>query len=332
MQETTTPHKVLIALADGQFHSGQELGESLQLTRSAIWKAVRQLQALGLAIQSVVGKGYRIVGGIELLDRQHMMSELTPQSLDTLSELFVLTHIDSTNDFLLSKANTGEKATLACVAETQTHGKGRRGRHWQSPFGTNLYFSLLWHFKKMSYEVIGASQAVAIALLRALKKLGVKENIQLKWPNDILWEQKKIAGILCEISAEQHGHCSLVIGIGINTALPAQAGEYISQPFADLATIMKKPISRNKLASFLINELIALLPQFEKAGLTPFLDEWNEHDAFIDKAVTLTMGQNEISGTMKGISTQGELILTNPDGQTNHYLTGFIEKMRPSPC
>ena len=328
MQVNSTPYKVLVTLANGHFHSGEELGKNLKLTRSAIWKAIRQLEKCGVKIDSVVGKGYRIVGGMDLLDQTAILQALSSQTAKQLDELFVLPTVDSTNDFLLSKANSGDKRILACIAETQTHGKGRRDRHWQSPFGTNLYFSLLWHFDKISHEVIGASQAVAIALIRALKKCGVSDQVQLKWPNDILWNYKKIAGVLSEISSEQHGHCSLVIGIGINTAFPSLIDNSIDQPYSDLSTILQRPISRNHLATILLDELFTLLPQFSKQGLLPFLDEWKQHDAFLNKSIKLQMNQREITGTVQGLSPQGELILVDQQGKTQHYLTGFIEQLR----
>ena len=324
MKKNKTSQCILNALRDGQYHSGEALGNQFRVTRSAIWKAIKQLSAAGIEVQSITGKGYRIQGGIELLDQQAILKFLDPQTDTLLKDLMILDEIDSTNDYLLARAKSEPKQILACFAETQTKGKGRRGRHWTSPFGTNIYHSILWNFTKDPAELMGLSLAIAVAVIQALKKYGIEKDVGLKWPNDILWKNKKLSGVLVEMIARPHEDCSVVIGVGINTKMSNSQIKNINQPWTSIEEITSTKVQRNKLAGLLLNELIHALNQFQQHGLEPFLKQWKSYDLYCGKAVKLLMPEQEIHGIMQGISEKGELILLQKNNELRHFLSGEV--------
>lgn len=324
MTQKKNSQKILKLLADGKFHSGEEIGEILSISRSAVWKNIHELMNLGLDIQSTIGKGYCITNGLELLEHHIIQNQLDNIVHQHLNQLIILNRVDSTNEFLISQANAHCKETVACFAEQQEKGRGRRGRHWASPFGTNIYHSLLWHFAKDPGEILGLSLVTAIAVTRALKKYGVEQEIHLKWPNDVLWKNRKLAGVLLEMVAESHSNCSIVIGVGLNTRMSSQQASTVDQLWAGVFDIINKPVERNKLAGILLNELIHVLLQFQYEGLTPFLQEWYSLDNLIGKPVVLFTSNKKINGIVQGISHRGELILKNNHNEIKKFLSGEV--------
>ena len=314
--------KALLAiLGDGQFHSGNELGAALGYTRSAIWKAVRQLQALGVDVFSVRGKGYRLANPLELLDRERIWASLEPSSRTLLHNLEVHFELDSTNRYLLLRPPVAIDRGAACLAEYQSAGRGRRGRNWISPLGANLYLSLGWGFASGAAQLSGLSLAVAIAVVRALDKIGV-QGAGVKWPNDIYHQRRKLAGILLELRGEAEGPCYVVIGIGINHYLSPQAREQISQPCTDIASL-DKPVSRNQLAATLLDQLLVVMREYSSQGLAPFLSEWRQLDVFAGQEVCLQTAQETIAGIVQGIDAQGALLL-DCAGQLRRFHSGDV--------
>lgn len=311
-------------LADGNFHSGQDLGKRLGITRSAIWKSIHELSKLGIHIVSVVGKGYQIPGGLSLLDQKALTKELNDGAQQMLDQIIVLDQVDSTNTFLMNQIQSQPNRTLACLAEQQTQGKGRRGRHWVSPFGHNIYLSLLFHFNKDPSELMGLSIAIAIAVSKTLQKLGVNDGLGLKWPNDILYNGKKLCGILLEMVAKQHEQTSIVMGVGINTQVNDQEAINIDQPWISLSDILDAPIDRNLLASMLINELILTAKKFAESGLEPFIKDWERLDCYRGKAIVLHTPKEQINGIMQGISNRGELQLLKADQTQVSFMSGEV--------
>lgn len=325
MKQTDTTYKLLMLLNDGKFHSGQTLADTLKISRSAIWKASKQLSELGIDIQSISGKGYRIPHGVELLNQTHIEQQLDPNTKNALDQLIILNDkIGSTNDYLLSLIQSQPQKKIACFAEYQTQARGRRGRTWIAPYGTNIYHSLLWHFDKDPAEIVGLTLAIAVALTQALARYGIKEGISVKWPNDILWQGRKLAGILLEVVGERHEHSAVVIGVGLNTYIPHSLGHQINQPWVDVYQITQSFPRRNQLAAFLLNELIHALQLFEQEGLNPFIAPWYQLDHMMGKTVTLHTPNGKIKGIMHNISDKGELILLCDDGQEKHFLSGEL--------
>lgn len=326
MEKDKTPHKILQILKDGHFHSGEQLGHTLNMTRSAIWKGIKQLSKYGLDIQSISGRGYRIDGGLNLLNSVEISKHLPKQQENQLAGLAVLDQVSSTNDYL-SKLPITENLSqpfYAALCEQQTAGRGRRGRDWLSPYGHNIYLSLRWDCQKDPFELSGLSLVIGIAIIRALKAYGIPDGAQLKWPNDILYKGKKLAGVLIEMTAEAHNKTAIIIGVGINTFLSDLQLKDINQPCTTLYDILLNQINRNRLSALLINEMIAILNVFDKDGLTPFLPEWESYAPSIGSLVTVLHKNNSIVGTMKGITEQGELILEDAQQNTHKFVSAEV--------
>jgi BirA family biotin operon repressor/biotin-[acetyl-CoA-carboxylase] ligase len=317
-----TRKQILEILADGKFHSGTELANHLGISRSAIWKQLRTLPELGLECIAVTGKGYRLTRAIELLDESRIYAVLTPEVVQLVSKLEVFDQIDSTNSFLMS-GQVLDSGTI-CIAVHQTAGKGRRGREWVSPFGSNIYLSVLWHFSNGPSTISALSLAVGVAVVRALSQFNIG-GIGLKWPNDIYWQEKKLGGILVEVTGEADGPCAAVIGLGLNLFLPEAAAKTITQDWADLQQVMPEVVlSRNHLTAILINELINIIANYDSVEFNAYLDEWRSYDCLKGKMAILYLGEQQFQGEVVGIDDQGMLLLKDMSGKIKAYASGEV--------
>ena len=309
------PSPILSLLSDGQFQSGQVLAEALGVSRTAVWKQLNKFSdETGIDIESVKGKGYRIPGGLDLLDSSTVEQALGSRAKTLLSELQIEQHIDSTSAELLRRAEQGASPGIVCTAEQQSAGRGRRGRTWVSPFARNLYVSALWHFHTGAAALEGLSLAVGVAVARALHTCDVAP-VQLKWPNDIQSNGAKLGGILLEMSGDADGSCKVVVGIGINVAMPQEAGSGIDQQWTDVNSIASTtPVQRNALLAALLDELLPLLADFEQRGFAAWRDEWQTLDAYADEAVVMSMGERDLAGTARGVDERGALRLETTTG------------------
>ena len=307
--------QLLNLLADGTFHSGEKIGELLGVSRTSVNNYIKALQEIGLDIYKVTGKGYCSAAPLILLNQQAI------KTLSGVKNVHVQQILSSTNQYLLDKIPDLSKGQT-CIAEYQTAGRGRRGREWISPFASHLYFSMYWRLDSGIDKVSGLSLLVGIATVNALEKLGI-QGVGLKWPNDLYYQGKKLAGILIELNAQASDVCHSVIGIGINVRMPAEQGKLIDQPWIDLNSISNEPIDRNRLSAILINELQLLLPEYEKTGLSTFLARWFELDCFINQQVNLIVADRIQTGLCRGINQQGALLL-EINGQINPYIGGEI--------
>jgi BirA family biotin operon repressor/biotin-[acetyl-CoA-carboxylase] ligase len=309
----TLEYQVLSALADGSFRSGNALAVELGVSRTAIWKYVQSLLDKGVDIFSVPGKGYRLDMPIELLDQglinQHVGSE---QQL-LLSQLDVCYSVDSTNTQLRELAIQGADSGHVCFAEHQTHGRGRRGRQWVSPFGRNLYFSFLWRFSGVPHSLGGLSLAMAVGVARALREIGL-EGVQVKWPNDLQYQGRKLAGILLEMSGDPTANCHIITGVGVNVGMPAASADKIDQPWIDVSRACGKQVSRNQLAGRLLHHILVVMEAYPKTGLQPLMAEWQQMNAMADQEVELHTPTGIICGIMAGIDEDGALLLKQSDG------------------
>lgn len=304
---------LLTLLSDGSYHSGEALGARLGVSRAAIWKQVKMLRDIGVSVHAVTGKGYRISNGIQLLDRQRIQTNLYPGVADSITGFDVHFSIGSTNSEAMTKG-VENLCTYLVMAEHQSQGRGRRGRTWVSPFGHNLYMSLLWSFQGGIGELEGLSLACALAVLRSLKKLSYIGG-QVKWPNDVLFNNKKLAGILLEVSGDISGPCKIVIGIGLNTDMPAEAGHGIDQPFCDLKSVSGGLVDRNLVASVLVSELVMIIREFELSGFRTLVSEWMEADAFLGRPIEVSSAHHVQLGIGAGVDDSGRLLLDTTDGR-----------------
>lgn len=305
MKEHTIKLAILKALSTGDFISGEELGEQLGVSRAAISKHIKGTQDWGIDIFRVQGKGYQLSQPLQLLDESILKT-----SLNTPVELIPI--IDSTNQYLLERVDELESGSV-CIAEYQAKGRGRRGREWVSPFGSNLYMSMFWRLDAGMAAAMGLSLVVGVAIVEALEKLGLN-GVKLKWPNDLYYQDRKLAGILVEMSGQAGGAANLVIGMGMNLMMSDQT-EGITQPWASLAEVAdKEHIDRNQLAITMINTLHSALGDYEIYGMSGFVERWNRLDNFLGRPIKLIMGPREITGIAKGINEQGAVLLETENG------------------
>ena len=317
----STQHQLLVKLSDGKFHSGEQLAAELNVTRAAIWKSIKTLQSeFELDIHAVTGKGYRLSHPIELLDKEVIIRYLKTHIINSEIETFLT--IDSTNRYLMKKVLLADVQSHAVFAEQQTSGRGRHGRTWVSPFGGNLYFSVLYPFQRAPRDATGLSLAVGVAIVEQLEQLGIK-NAKLKWPNDVLVEGRKLCGILLELHGESHGPLAVVVGIGINISMSENAANEIDQPWVSYESLTQGPVSRNQLAAEFLSNVLLALQEFELNGLESFRERWLQRDCYLNKKVKLQLGDREVVGISRGIDQQGALLLES-QGQVQRYYSGEI--------
>lgn len=313
-KEPTTKLAILHRLADGQFHSGEALGQALGVSRAAVAKHIKSLKDWGLEIYRVQGKGYCLDKPMQLLDGDKIVSNL--------GRVDVFAEIDSTNQYLLDHVPELEQGSV-CLAEYQAAGRGRRGRKWVSPFGHNLYLSMYWNLSAGLGAAMGLSLAIGIATVEALEKLDI-HGVKLKWPNDLYYQDKKLAGVLVELSGQTGGVADVVIGMGMNIAISEQDSQAITQPWTCVQDIVaERDIDRNQLASALIESWHQTLVEYEVSGLSSFLTRWQRLDNYFGRPVRLIMGEQQHQGVMKGINEQGAVLLENEQG-TQAFFGGEI--------
>jgi len=286
-------------LANGECLNGAALAEELGITRAAIWKRIRALRQLGLAIGGSAGEGYRLAQPIEPLNASLIAAEITHAGVD----LQVAGAVASTNRQLIGQ---GTPHATALVAEAQTAGRGRRGRGWSSPLGGGVYLSLGWRFESGLAGLAPLSLVVGVTAAGLLRGLGPAA-VQVKWPNDLVIDNAKLGGCLVEVSGAAEGPCRAVVGCGINLIAPDPAT--IDQPCTGLM-VHGCPIGRNVLAGRLIDALARALATFDRTGFAPFHGQWNRLDALRDRRVRVERAQDEtIDGVAAGVDSSGRLLI-----------------------
>lgn len=318
MKDNTVPLALVGILADGEFHSGEQLGETLGMSRAAINKHIQTLKEWGLDVFTVTGKGYSLSAPIQLLNEQSIALQLDQNRVS------VIPVIDSTNQYLLERMDSLQSGDT-CVAEYQQAGRGRRGRQWFSPFGSNLYLSMYWRLEQGPAAAMGLSLVIGIVMAEVLQELGARD-VRVKWPNDLYLQDRKLAGILVELTGKTGDAAQIVIGAGINLAMRSPDAEVVNQGWINLQEAGIN-IDRNALTAMLVNKLRRTLLEFERDGLAPFQQRWAALDNFINRPVKLLIGDREVLGIARGIDQQGGLMLEQ-DGVTKSWVGGEIS-LRP---
>lgn len=293
---------VLHLLADGKFHSDKEISQSLGIPCKIVSEILKRILDPSINLQIVNLRNYRILGGLELLNAAFIQDELGKSS-QLLTQVEIVTIVDSTNNYLLEKI--GETGNYAVFAEQQTAGRGQFNRQWISSFGKNIYLSLLWHFPRCS-NLTGLTLVIGIAIIRALEKYGLSD-IQLKWPNDIVHQGKKLGGILIESRSHKTTIHTAVIGIGLNLYYPFSASPAIEQTVTDIYSLQKLPPQRNRLAGLILKNLLYVLPEFQIKGFTDFTQEWQRVDSLVDKPISIQTATHCLDGIARGVNAQGQL-------------------------
>ncbi|EPB99947.1 hypothetical protein L861_08155 [Litchfieldella anticariensis FP35 = DSM 16096] len=297
-------------LSDGDFHSGEQLGERLGVSRTAIWKQLKKLEAMDIPLEAVKGLGYRLAEPLELLDGPAIVSNLSRDGRRHLARLFVEEALPSTNLYLRERFEQGAGHGEVCLAESQSAGRGRRGRGWACPWGHGLLLSIGWRFESGAAALEGLSLAVGVVVAEVLERHGMQ--VALKWPNDILVERhhsyRKLAGILLEISGDVAGPCEVVVGLGINVSLPEAIRAQIDQPVAAVHDELPE-LSRNQLASELVEALLTLLARFEAEGFAPWQSPWNQRNAHAGKEVEVIQGPSRYTAEVDSVDAAGNLLV-----------------------
>jgi BirA family biotin operon repressor/biotin-[acetyl-CoA-carboxylase] ligase len=304
--------QLLRLLADGEFHSGQVLGQQLGVSRATVFSSLASVEEYGVVLQRIRGRGYRLAKAWSCLDADAVQSHLGDAS--SRFKMEVLQQAASSNTELLRRATAGAPTGSVLAVELQTAGRGRIGRTWHSGLGNALTFSLLWRFDCGLNGLSGLSLAVGLAILRALKRFDAVD-IGLKWPNDILAAQGKLGGVLIEAQGDMYGPSTVVIGIGINCTLPFKLEQVITQPAVALDQLCAAMPERNELLSVLLQELAQVLDAFARAGFASLRADWEAHHVFQNQSIKLQMPDGStISGIARGVSDSGELLLETSQG------------------
>lgn len=298
------------ALASGRFVSGEDIADSLGITRAAVWKRVRRLRSRGIAVDAVRGRGYRLHGGSPLLDRERILAGLHLPVRTRLRELEVCWEVDSTNARLMRDTAVGPSA---CVAEFQSAGRGRRGRMWQAPFGSAICLSFAYPFPNTPAGFGGVGLVAGVAVLDALSAFGYTQ-LALKWPNDVVVDDAKLGGLLVESRGETGGATRVVAGVGLNWRIPTDGLAGVDQPWRDLAALPVALPARDDVVAALLNALMAAFDEFAAKGFAPFRPRWRSADALAGRSVRVALDQTVVEGKAAGIDDDGALRIATADG------------------
>lgn len=317
--------RVFAELADGRFHSGEDLAQKLAVSRSAVWKAANSLRDLGATLHAVRNRGYRLATAGEPLDAVRIRQLLSKSVRERIRSLDIVWSVDSTNTVLMERPNPPVGCGEVMLAEYQTSGRGRRGRAWLAPPGGAICLSLSWTFREVPRDLGALGLVIGVCALRALTALDV-ENVRLKWPNDLLIQDHKLGGVLIELRAESGGPACVIIGIGLNVSLGAGLLAKIAETGVaptDLVSSGLEEPSRNTVAAGLIGTIVPGLVEFEREGIKSFIDEWRDADALRGRPVSVQAAHTQARGIARGIDLNGALLVETPQG-LQRFISGDV--------
>ncbi|SDT00998.1 BirA family transcriptional regulator, biotin operon repressor / biotin-[acetyl-CoA-carboxylase] ligase [Halopseudomonas xinjiangensis] len=304
--------KLLDLMSDGDFHSGEWLGQQLGVSRAAVWKSLKKLEEDGYPLYSVRGRGYCAPKGASLLDAERIIDRL-PEDCRRRWEWRVVNEIDSTNAEAHRLVGKLGPHPLVVTSEQQRSGRGRRGRSWASPYGQNIYLTVVEPFEAGAQSLEGLSLVVGLALVEALEDAGYA-GCQLKWPNDVLLDGSKLAGILIEIAGDLSAECVAVIGVGVNVLM--SRSEHIDQQWTSLfLSDRSAELDRNRLIALFLARLHEALEIFRRDGFSSFVRVWSERDAWLGRMVRVVSGDNATEGIDLGVNDSGALRLSTGAGE-----------------
>lgn len=302
---------LLRSLADGEFHSGEEMAQQLDISRASVHNALQDVAQYGVKLHSVRGRGYQLAQPLWWLDKDQILAEVG-EARSALN-LEIIDHATSSNALLLQAASQGAASGRVLAVEWQSAGRGRLGRTWHAGLGEALTFSLLWRFECGLAALSGLSLAVGVAMMRALRELGVND-AGLKWPNDVMLPSGKLAGILLEAQGDMLGPSAVVIGIGLNLAVPAEVSK-IGQKVGDLSACGVSLGQRNQVLAALLKHLVSVLREFSADGFTALHKEWERAHIYDQRPVEILMPDGKrIEGIAQGVTAEGALRVETAEG------------------
>jgi BirA family biotin operon repressor/biotin-[acetyl-CoA-carboxylase] ligase len=309
----------------GQFVSGEEFSQTLGVSRTAVWKHIRHLREMGYSIEAVTSRGYRLTGTPDTLIPTEMQAGLKTRCIGR--EIVYFSTTDSTNLRAHELGDAGAVEGTVVIADRQTAGRGRMGRKWESPPGVNLYASVILRPPVLPYHAPQLSFLSAVAVARAVEETtGLAPSV--KWPNDVLLNGRKMAGLLNEMSAETEVIRYVILGIGVNLNMrPEQFPADLRYPATSLALENGAPLSRTVFAQALLRQLDGLYELYLEAGFAPILKAWEAFFDLIGRPVEVDFQSRCVQGQVEGLDDDGALLLRLPDGRREKVLAGDVRPL-----
>ncbi|MCD4847131.1 MAG: biotin--[acetyl-CoA-carboxylase] ligase [Candidatus Aegiribacteria sp.] len=305
---------------DSDYISGQQISTEFGITRAAIWKHIRDLRKTGYIIEAIPNKGYHLSSSPDMPFEEEIHCFLSTR---TIGETVIFhREIDSTNNVAMLLASDGAPHGTVITSDSQTGGRGRRGRDWFSPPGCNLYMSVILRPSVSPAEASQIPVISVIAVVRVLEQLDTGLHFQIKWPNDILCHRKKVCGILCEMKSDTDRINHVVVGIGINVNVTS-----MDPCISDIATSLKletdQEYSRIRLSASILEELEGIyLEWLQERNLKRYIAEWKKYSLLIGRNVRIETPSETIAGVATGLSDSGSLIVKLPSGAVREVYAG----------
>ena len=315
--------KILSLLKDSDSYvSGQDICNYFGVSRTAVWKAINQLKKEGYVIEAVPNKGYYLKTSPDIFSYSEIKSVLNTKWIG--EELYFFEEIDSTNTKAKQLEETGDSSGTLVVSNMQTSGKGRRGRHWDSPSDTGVFMTLILKPNMNPSKASMLTLVMALAVVKACNEIVESSSCYIKWPNDIVLNNKKICGILTEMSAEMDYINHIVIGIGINANVAS-----FPEELKEKATSIKIENENEVKRALLINRILVHFEQeyetfMQNKSLKEQLQEYNKFLINKDKEVTIIEHSNQYQGVALGIDEAGELLVKKEDGKIEAVYAGEV--------
>lgn len=255
-----------------------------------------------------------------LLESDKIQAHLSHLNFKKTYQLHCFSSINSTNQFLNDL--TSKNLLTLCCSEEQTAGRGRFGRQWSSPFGENIYLSGRWRLANSVGQLSGLSLVIGLALVQSLKKHATDEKILVKWPNDVLWQNKKLGGILIELNGSEHGVSDVTIGIGLNVNSASNTSTLSDKPWCSLLDITGRTFDRNTLIADLVVSVDRNLDQFLESGFDSFKSAWDDVDYLKNQWITVSQATGKLSGKAQGVNAQGLLCIKDSHDKIHYVSSG----------
>lgn len=312
----------LLRASSDQYISGQEISTTLNVSRAAVWKQIKVLRELGFEIESKHSQGYRLLSAPDLLLAAEIENELNGQLIG--QRVVSFSETDSTNVQARRLAEDGALEGTVVIADRQNAGRGRLGRHWESPFGVNIYCSVILRPEIPVQQAPQLTFLSAVAVAETLNKT-CSLSAEVKWPNDILINGAKISGLLNEMSAETEQIHFVILGIGINLNMAAdQFPDELNYPATSALIETGKAVDRQKFLQTFLQSLDSYYSEFLEKGFAPIRRRWESLSGIMSLQVEIDQGREKLQGTVVGLDPEGALRLQLEDGQIKSILTGDV--------
>jgi BirA family biotin operon repressor/biotin-[acetyl-CoA-carboxylase] ligase len=306
----------------GAIISGEQIANILNISRTAVWKHIRSLRARDYLIDAVPSRGYRLLNSPDIL----VADEITPGLLTRRvgKKIICLTQTDSTNLVAFALGEKGAEEGTVVTAEEQSHGKGRLGRHWESPAGVNLYCSIILRPPLLPVKAPQFAFLSAVAVAQAIETVTSLKPL-IKWPNDVLVNGLKVSGLLNEMSAEMDKINFIVLGVGVNINMRRdQFPHELRHPASSLLLESGSPVNRIEFTRNFLTILDSLYDDYLRNGAASIREEWLSRSALTGKTVRVSFQNNESVGIASGLDDDGALLIRHNNGNIEKILAGDV--------